>query len=910
MGRPERDADVEVGQGARVGRAVHHAAAGGDVPVVALLVVHRAERGAAVRVVPRGAELQHLVVGRHDILIVGQAVQPAVGGHFEGVVHGARLVVDKVAAVLHRAGVPLAARLGGAKQVVEVAGVVLGGDLPVHVGVVGVHVESFVGGERRVGRVRQGDVQVVERHGAEEMQPGAHGGGVLVPLHHRVGGGQADVGQALERPLVARERRQVNVGGGAGFPGLDDGVRLHHLLSEEPDGRRLRRTGALDFHRQEALACVAHRQQPPVGQGHGAEVAGLAVGEDGHFLGGQFVAEQVGGAGVVGGTHEVPAVGGEDEVGGDGVLEVKQRLVVLAAGEQCRRVQPDERLAAGDLAERRADGRSVRRDGQVVDVLAVGEGVYLVPLGPGVRDAHQRGDAVVVPHPPQGAVGRVEGQVAHPGVLEEGPVLAGAHVHHADVAPLVVVGGVEEHARGGIEGERGHEEHRRSLDVEDLAQGAAGRVDGGQVGDLPGVVHCGVERAGGRVVARPGHGAEGRGRQRLVHGDGVGPDGGEVLRLELLLPADPVGPGLVDGAAEHLPELPGEIGGAAVGALHPGDDLLGAVREGQVAHEPGAVEVRVHSDEEVDLGAGRLQRHQVEDGLVVQHHGAEGHLVVGAHGPAEAAGEPRLHEGGDPLVVPAGRVLAGAGHVPVQERQRVVVHGTDLAEEQTPAGAIAAGRLVRGHHVDELMVHDGVHALVHAHGLEVVGERGQPEHDVVHRDGAAGGVGVVVEVVQQDGDPAGGLVAEDLPVGLEGVLQAAGHVGDDVGVQLAEVDEPEVVRLDGLQAAPHGNGGHHDRQERRYPRPPATAHGSPPHASQAAGDSRRPNRTAGGPHPGGSASNLRPDVLPSQANRRPDPGMIPRQTSKAGPGRPPRSGGGSGSSTSPRWLSGPGSSCC
>ncbi len=288
-----------------------------------------------------------------------------------------------------------------------------------------------------------------------------------------------------------------------------------------------------------------------------------------------------------------------------------------------------------------------------------------------------------------------------------------------------------------------------------------------------GVVEARVERLLLGVVVRPRHRPQGLGRDVLVRCRLVLPDGFQVLLLERVLPRDPVVPGVVERAAEHLLELRRVVGLGVLATARPLDHELGRALVGQVAQEAGAVEVRVDLGLEVHLDALGDEPERVVEARVVPHHRAEHHLVVGALGAALAAGHPGLDEDGESLLVPARRRRPRRRQVEVEDALGLGGHGRDLALEQAAEEALAARGLVRGRHVHELVVHQPVHPLVRHHRLEGEAERGHVHLDEVARHRRRRRVAAVGEVVEQHRDGTGRGVREQLAVEGERVLEAA-----------------------------------------------------------------------------------------------------------------------------------------
>ena len=142
---------------------------------------------------------------------------------------------------------------------------------------------------------------------------------------------------------------------------------------------------------------------------------------------------------------------------------------------------------------------------------------------------------------------------------------------------------------------------------------------------------------------------------------------------------------------------------------------------------------------------------------VVAHHRAEHHLVVAALRAAQAAAHPGLHEHGAAFEVPARRREARHGEVAVEQRLRVLGCGRTLPRKRRRQRRSASRRDVARRHVDQLVVHQRVHALAGRKGLEGVGQRRDVEEQRIARRRGRDGVAVVGEVLQQDGRRSDGV---------------------------------------------------------------------------------------------------------------------------------------------------------
>ncbi len=144
----------------------------------------------------------------------------------------------------------------------------------------------------------------------------------------------------------------------------------------------------------------------------------------------------------------------------------------------------------------------------------------------------------------------------------------------------------------------------------------------------------------------------------------------QILLLERMLEADPVLPRIVEVLAEHPLEVV-RVGSPRAGVASPPlEQLLRPVLQRQVAHEPRAIQVRVRTDLEVDLGSLRDQSERVVEARAVADHRAEHHFVVPALRPAVTAAQPGLHEYRAAFMIPARRRIPRTGQVVVEQRSQ------------------------------------------------------------------------------------------------------------------------------------------------------------------------------------------------------------------------------------------------
>ena len=189
----------------------------------------------------------------------------------------------------------------------------------------------------------------------------------------------------------------------------------------------------------------------------------------------------------------------------------------------------------------------------------------------------------------------------------------------------------------------------------------------------------------------------------------------------------------------------------------------------------------------------------------IAHLGAEHHLVVAAQSPAQSAAHPGLHEHGHPLVIPAWRVVARVRQVAISDGDRVVGNGGDLAQEKPPEPSILSRRLVVGHRVHELMIHQQNHAVVGQRGLEDVIRRSNADIQEVARQCGAAAVHTVGEILEQDHNLLFALVMEQLPMKRESVLETPNQVRYQIGVSGTVVDQLDVACLHGAHTLADGD---------------------------------------------------------------------------------------------------------
>ena len=404
-----------------------------------------------------------------------------------------------------------------------------------------------------------------------------------------------------------------------------------------------------------------------------------------------------------------------------------------------------------------------------------------------------------MPDAPQRAVRRIEGEIADARVPQQHPGPAGRQVQGAEVPPIGVVGGIEQRPGRRIVRQRGHGVSRGAQDLRQVRDLPGRDVDGGEVGDLARIADPQVDGPARRVVIGAGHRAERVIGQRAEGRDRVPADGRQVGRLPVALPCDPSRPLVLERSPIDVPELRREVPPAAFGPVEPRDQAVVPVAQPQVADEPRAVEIGVHAHLEVDRGPFRFQSDEVEDAGAVPDQGAEHHLVVGTDGTPQPPIHPRLEIDGDPFQVPPRRIPPRRGQVAVEHGQGDFGVGRDLAEEQRPVESVRRGGFVYGHDVRHLVVERRGHPFRGGRGLVVVAVRRDPDGDVILRDRARARVAVMPEVMHQHVDRAGRRVVEETAVELQRVLEAPGHLRDQVGLERRREDQPHVPGLEHLE---------------------------------------------------------------------------------------------------------------
>ena len=246
--------------------------------------------------------------------------------------------------------------------------------------------------------------------------------------------------------------------------------------------------------------------------------------------------------------------------------------------------------------------------------------------------------------------------------------------------------------------------------------------------------------------------------------------------------------------AELLAEGRRVVGAAAVAARRPGDHLLGRVVPRQPGHEARAVQIRVRLELEVDFRAFRDQAQRVVERRVVFHHRAEDHLVVAALRASEAAGHPGIDEDRNPFVKPSRRGHAWRGQVEIEDRLGLLGDRQHFSAEQTPEDPIAPRRLVHRRDVDQLVVHQRVHALVGRNRLEDVGDGGDLDGDEIVGHRGCAGIALVGQVDEQDRHLVVRIESEQLLLKTERVERRPRRVRHEERFAAIDVEEAQAGR--------------------------------------------------------------------------------------------------------------------
>ena len=324
---------------------------------------------------------------------------------------------------------------------------------------------------------------------------------------------------------------------------------------------------------------------------------------------------------------------------------------------------------------------------------------------------------------------------------------------------------------------------------------AVARIHRADVLDDARVAKAAVEDAGCLVVIRARHRPHCRTTQVVVRRDRKLAHFGEILLLELVLELDPVLPGLFERDAKQALKLVGVVAPAFLVASVPGDHLLRRILIRKPRDEARAVEVRVRARLEIDKDTPRRESQWIVEMGVVPDHRAEHHLIVAALRAAHSAAHPGLHEHRTALRPPARGREARHREVVVDQRLGMLRSGGDFAEEDLPPAPVFLGSNVALHHVDQLVVHQRIHALAGGKRLEREGQRRNIEDQRRARRREGVSIAVVFEILQQDGRGLRRFPAENASLPRERVRKRAHRVRLEVAQGIV-IKEVEILCLD------------------------------------------------------------------------------------------------------------------
>ena len=182
------------------------------------------------------------------------------------------------------------------------------------------------------------------------------------------------------------------------------------------------------------------------------------------------------------------------------------------------------------------------------------------------------------------------------------------------------------------------------------------------------------------------------------------------LALEFVLEADPILPSLLDRQAEDLQKLVGPVAPGALVTPEPRDHLFRGIGIGEPGDEPRAIEVGIRANLKIHKRAPRCQAQwviEMSSSRTIARNTISSNRL--ARGPDRHPS--RSRENCAALQVPARGRVARNSEVAVEQRFRILPLRRDLAEEDSPPAPILLGRDVALHHVDQLVIHQRVHAF-------------------------------------------------------------------------------------------------------------------------------------------------------------------------------------------------------
>ena len=123
--------------------------------------------------------------------------------------------------------------------------------------------------------------------------------------------------------------------------------------------------------------------------------------------------------------------------------------------------------------------------------------------------------------------------------------------------------------------------------------------------------------------------------------------------------------------------------------------------------------------------------------------------------------------------------------------------------------AVAAYGLIGSDDMEQLVMEGRVDPFVGRSRFESVADRGYRHGYAIAGSGAGAGIAVVHEIVQEDSDFLRRREIKEFPVETERILETTGNVRHDVGLELAEINQAQVLgfELVELTKGSWGSGG-------------------------------------------------------------------------------------------------------
>ena len=219
-------------------------------------------------------------------------------------------------------------------------------------------------------------------------------------------------------------------------------------------------------------------------------------------------------------------------------------------------VRLDELHTAGDIDHRGAERLSIRREIDVVDVVAVVESEDRFPFVVRLRNDDENRAAVVMLDRPDRLIDRIDDQVACPAILQQHSPPAAVEIELVQIAPASgVVRRVENLAALWIVGHRRDEVERRGDDIGQRRHLSRRDIDGHDLRWPGGPIDRRVEQVAIGIVEAAGDGTENCAVDACFGRDRILPDPREVGLLPLMLPRDPALPFSIERRTEDILEL-------------------------------------------------------------------------------------------------------------------------------------------------------------------------------------------------------------------------------------------------------------------------------------------------------------------------------------------------------------------